>query len=73
MKKSTAFMIAGICAILLAFVMDVIICYVMDFANMAAMGDFQKYAYLAGDILFAIAGVLLIGYSRKLAKEEQKD
>lgn len=72
MKKSAVFMIAGICAILLAFAMDVIICYVMDFANMAAMGDFQKYAYLAGDILFAAAGILMIGYSRKLKKQEEE-
>jgi len=71
MKKSTAFLIGGICAILLALVMDIIICYVMDFANMAAMGDFEKYAYLAADMLVAVAGVLLIGYSKKIEKKEE--
>ena len=72
MKKSTWFLLSGICVILLAFVMDAILACVLDFS--AATGfDVQKFAYLAGDAVVVTAGVLLIIYRKKFAKEEEKE
>ena len=71
MKKSTWFLLSGICVILLAFVMDAILACVLDLS--AATGfDVQKFAYLAGDAVVVTAGVLLIIYRKKLAKEEEE-
>lgn len=72
MKKSAWFLLSGICVILLAFVVDAILASVVNLSGATGF-DVQKFAYLAGDAVVVAAGILLIGYSRKLAKEEKED
>jgi hypothetical protein len=70
MKKSTWFLISGIALIVLAFIADAIISSVVDFTGAF---NVTHFATIAGDAVVVIAGVLLILYSRKLAKEEKED
>lgn len=70
MKKSMWFLISGICLIVLAFVVDVIMSCFVKFSGTGAF-DPGQFACLVGDVIAVIIGVLLILYSRKIAKKEE--
>lgn len=72
MKKSKIFQICGICLLVMALVIDVVLSCVFTGPG-AIVFDMVLFSRLLGDVVTAVIGIVLLRYSKKLAKEEKED